>query len=100
MSVDPRLPWVLTYDVVNDRRRARLARFLEAHGHRVQWSVFEMLATPDELEAIVARALTGERFNPAEDSLRVYPLCAGCMGRVGVHGVAAPLLTPGRAVVL
>ncbi len=100
MSDDPRLPWVLTYDVVEDRRRAKLARFLEAHGHRVQFSVFEVLATPEELDTIVTRALTKDRFDAAEDSLRVYPLCAACMGRVRVHGVATPLLTPGRAVVL
>ena len=100
MSDDPRLPWVLTYDVVDDKRRARLARFLEAHGHRVQFSVFEVLVTPEELDKIVTRALVRERFDPAEDSLRVYPLCAGCMGRVQVHGVAEPVLTPGRAVVL
>lgn len=97
---DPRQPWVLVYDVIEDRRRAQLARYLEARGHRVQYSVFEVLATPAELDEILRGALVATRFDPGADSMRCYPLCAHCMERVRVHGVGAALLTPGKAVVL
>jgi len=97
---DGRSPWVLAYDVVDDRRRARLAKFLEAQGHRVQDSVFELLATADELGAVLKGAQRRERFDPGTDSLRVYPLCANCLGRATVLGAGAPVLTPGSPLVL
>lgn len=91
---------MLAYDVVEDRRRARLARFLETQGHRVQDSVFELLATADELSAVLKGAQHRERFDRATDSLRVYPLCASCLGKAMVLGAGAPVLTPGSPVVL
>ncbi|MBW1990880.1 MAG: CRISPR-associated endonuclease Cas2, partial [Deltaproteobacteria bacterium] len=33
--------WVVSYDIVDDRRRLRLAKLLTDYGHRVQKSVFE-----------------------------------------------------------
>ena len=97
---DGRSPWVLAYDVVDDRRRARLAKFLETQGHRVQDSVFELLATADELAAVLKGAQRHERFDAVTDSLRVYPLCANCLGRAKVLGAGAKVLSPGSPVVL
>ena len=97
---DPRRPWVIAYDVVHDDRRRRLAKYLEAHGHRVQDSVFELLATPDELTRVLDGAQKPRLFKPAEDGLRCYPLCASCLGGARVFGRSAPVLTPGAPVVL
>lgn len=97
---DERAPWVLAYDVVDDRRRQKLAQYLEARGHRVQDSVFELLATPDEMEAVLRGAVARERFDDGTDSLRCYPLCGRCLGGARVLGAGAPVLTPGRPLVL
>ena len=86
--------------MADDRRRTRLAKFLETQGHRVQDSVFELLATADELAAVLKGAQRHERFDAVTDSLRVYPLCANCLGRAKVLGAGAPVLSPGSPLVL
>ena len=48
-----RCTWVVSYDVADDKRRARVARRLQARGQRVQWSVFELLCTEAELNALL-----------------------------------------------
>jgi CRISPR-associated protein Cas2 len=92
--------WVLSYDVTDDTRRAKLHRFMESRGHRVQYSVFEVIATAEGLERLVAEATTSARFDPSEDSLRVYPLCAACQTEVRVLGCGASFNAPGLPIIL
>jgi CRISPR-associated protein Cas2 len=68
---------LVTYDVATDtaagrRRLRRVAKVCEAHGQRVQKSVFECIVNAAELEVLKHR-LAGE-INPREDSLRIYRL--------------------------
>jgi CRISPR-associated protein Cas2 len=37
---------LVVYDIADDRRRLKLANFLEGHGRRVQESVFECFIVP------------------------------------------------------
>ncbi|MFO0695987.1 MAG: CRISPR-associated endonuclease Cas2 [Polyangiales bacterium] len=82
---------VITFDVADDRIRARLTKSLLARGSRVQKSVFEVpdlapsayLRMRSELERIV---------DPTTDSLRYYRLCETCRGRIEHHGVGPGLL--------
>jgi len=92
--------WVLAYDVADDRRRARMAKFLEARGQRVQESVFEVLASADELDALLRAATEGERFDAAVDSVRAWPLCAACQPMARVVGVGPAVSAPGKPIVL
>lgn len=62
---------VIAYDIPDDRRRARLARFLEGYGERVQKSVFECDLQPTEYERLVAEL--ARRWCEG-DALRVYRL--------------------------
>jgi len=83
--------YVIVYDVVEDRRRRKLAKYLESLGERVQKSVFELYLTPAELERVLKRAKRLIKLD--EDSLRVYDLCAACRKKVtslGVGQVTAP----------
>ena len=66
---------VVSYDLPNDRRRTRLANALEDFGVRVQYSVFECLLTPDQIERL--RTRMASLLDPAEDSVRIYRLCQG-----------------------
>ena len=92
--------WLLSYDVTDDGRRTKLHHFMESRGHRVQFSVFEVIATTEALEALVAQATAPSRFKAAEDSLRVYPLCGSCQAEVKVLGCGAAFNSPGRPIIV
>ena len=71
---------LVAYDVVSDRRRARLAKRLVDFLPRVQKSVFEG-EVPDhrfrELERVIQ-----DGIDPETDSVRIYHLCRRCWGSV------------------
>jgi len=47
--VEPARRWLIAYDIGQDDRRGRVARLLEAHGDRVQYSVFVVDLRPARL---------------------------------------------------
>ena len=69
--------YVIAYDVSDDRRRARVARFLEGWGRRVQKSLFECDLDRDELEAVIRRL--NELLDLREDRCHLYRLCGECV---------------------
>lgn len=56
---------LIAYDIVDDRRRARVAKCLERHGDRVQYSVFVVDAAPARLIRLTVelRRLVDERVD-------------------------------------
>lgn len=84
---------VVAYDVVDDRRRTRLADRLTELLHRVQKSVFEG-EVDENLLAKVYECIQAEA-DPGEDSVIVYHLCKHCLGTVDYWGVARPF-SPSR----
>ncbi len=90
--------FVVTYDIPDDRRRLRVARWLERFGTRVQYSVFEMYLSLEEWQQVRARL---ERWLvPGEDQVRVYRLCAACRQRIEVLGRGQPSPPPATVVVI
>jgi len=85
--------YLVTYDMpsspAGDRRRARLARYLEGLGLRVQMSVFELELPPLRLPVVCAEI--ENRIDSAEDSVRIYPLCGTCSAKVARLGSQAPV---------
>jgi len=71
-------------DVANDRRRTRLAKVLKDFGDRLQYSVFECHLDEPALDRLRRRAMA--TIDEAEDSLRLYRLCAACQDRRELHG--------------
>jgi CRISPR-associated protein Cas2 len=76
---------VVSYDIVDDSRRTRLAKALSDYGYRVQKSVFEcqvddrlFLEMKEEIEKMIDRET---------DSVRYYFLCGRCQGNVEVSGL-------------
>lgn len=69
--------WLISYDIVDDKSRARVAKILEAWGDRMQYSVFECELTSPELKALQTEL--NEFIEPTEDSLRYYPICTTCL---------------------
>jgi len=89
--------YVLAYDICDNKRRARLAKWMEAIGDRVQGSVFEAWLTEEELAKLLVKAK--KKLVEDEDSLRVYPICAACRGRVKHWGQIRTVEEPGAKIV-
>ncbi len=77
--------FVVVYDVVDDKRRLKIARYLESIGERAQKSVFEVYLTPQELEKLLRRMK--KLINEEEDGVRVYQLCENCRAKVHSLGL-------------
>lgn len=79
--------YIVTYDIVDDRRRTRLAKALKDFGNRVQYSVFECLMGSKELCKM--RERIANLTNHGEDSVRIYSMCGECEGKVEIIGTGA-----------
>lgn len=77
--------FVVPYDVKDNARRRKVADLLQDYGHRVQFSVFEVRLSPEELRNLLVRLKAA--LDEEVDSLRLYPLCSRCQGRVWTLGV-------------
>ena len=75
---------VVSYDVTDDRRRARLAAALLDFGQRVQYSVFECQLEPGQIDRLRARLLA--EIESTEDSVRLYHFCRDCGAKTEIHG--------------
>ncbi len=70
---------VISYDIVEDGRRNKIADLLKDYGARVQYSVFECNINNETLRALIGQ-LDG-LIDRREDSIRVYMVCEGCLTR-------------------
>ncbi|KIR01322.1 CRISPR-associated protein Cas2 [Lachnospiraceae bacterium TWA4] len=81
--------YLISYDVVNDRLRNKIAKKLEDYGIRVQYSVFECQLTNRQYKKLYAEliSLTLERNNESEEvNIRIYPLCVNCENKKVIIG--------------
>lgn len=76
---------VVCYDIPDDGRRLKVARYLEGWGMRVQRSVFECAVRDHQALERLVRGL-GRRLDGEEDRVRVYHLCERCRRQVRVLG--------------
>jgi CRISPR-associated protein Cas2 len=88
--------YVIAYDVSDDGRRSRLARFLEGWGRRVQKSVFECDLSADELRRVHRRI--SELIEVSEDRCHIYRLCGECVPERLVLGSELELQLEGPIV--
>ena len=95
---------LISYDLEDDRLRTKLAKLLEGHGHRVQFSVFECHLTTSEyrallehLQAFYAGVQAAE--TPSRFSVRCYRLCAACEQRIDIVGEGEVSTDPGYYLV-
>ncbi len=75
---------VVSYDVVDDRRRLKVAKVLTGYGRRVQKSVFE--CDLDERRSLKMKQEVDRLIDHQEDSVRYYVLCPRCRRSVEVSG--------------
>jgi CRISPR-associated protein Cas2 len=76
--------YVIAYDISEDSKRNRVARFLEGWGRRVQKSVFECGLGPEDLAEVLAGLR--EMLDANEDRCHIYGICTECLRRRTVVG--------------
>lgn len=79
------MKYVIAFDIVNDRTRARAVKILSEYAYRVQKSVFESLASKETLEEIEKKL--EKILDKKKDSVRIYPLCGKCEPEVRIIGI-------------
>jgi len=70
--------YVVAYDIGDDKVRLRVARLLQAHGVRVQESVFECVLDHAQVDSLTHR-LAGLLHDIDDAEIRFYRLCAACL---------------------
>lgn len=83
--------YLVTYDIIDDKRRAKLAKALKDYGDRVQYSVFECLLEPP----LFGQMLTRIRriIRQEKDSVRIYPICQRCENESRIIGLGKVIET-------
>ena len=79
---------VISYDIVDDHRRTRLAKLLCDFGRRVQKSVFE--CNLDEKRLLEVKNKIERAIDHQVDSVRYYHLCQRCLPAVEFSGLGSP----------
>jgi CRISPR-associated protein Cas2 len=80
---------VISYDISDDRRRARVLNALKSYGQHVQYSVFECELSRQAYVRLRSR-LDAAIEARAGDSIRYYFLCDACGDRVERIGGPRP----------
>jgi CRISPR-associated protein Cas2 len=88
---------LIVYDIPDDKRRNKLAKFLEGYGRRIQLSVFECFLNLDEMRQV--HQLVIDRVQPDEDNVRFYWISAEAISRVLTIGSLEPSPPPSFYVI-
>ena len=80
--------YVVAYDSPSDRRRTKIHKTLSGFGQWTQFSLFECHLT--DKQYLQLRQRLERHVKPEEDSIRFYPLCSGCTGKVETVGGQKP----------
>lgn len=76
---------IVSYDIVETKKRTKIAKALTSYGKRVQYSVFECDVELKKLEELKKRVLPFVDLE--KDSLRIYRLCQACTSQIESYGV-------------
>lgn len=76
---------LISYDIIDDKRRGRVARKLQDYGQRVQYSVFECILSKEQYQELLGKLKP--ELDVKKDSLRVYRLCNACSKHIASFGV-------------
>jgi len=92
------LLYVVAYDIPDDKRRKKVSDLLLGYGRRVQYSVFELVVSPEKFEQL--RQRLKKLVKLSEDSVRFYPLSKHTLGQVEAWGVGPDVTeAPGSVII-
>ena len=72
MTHAKRTYWLVCYDIRHPKRLARVHRFMKQEGIPLQYSVFLVPGTRQDMHEMLARL--EERIDQREDDVRAYPI--------------------------
>lgn len=75
---------VISYDIVDNKKRYRVMKLLKSNGFHVQKSVFECILTPKQLGGLKQRL--SKIIDSQTDSVRIYELCNTCETATAIIG--------------
>lgn len=75
---------MISYDVVDDKNRLKLAKFLKDYGSRVQKSVFECNLSGKTYGSV--KSGVEKIINKRKDRVRYHRICKGCADKVEISG--------------
>ncbi|OQX79154.1 MAG: CRISPR-associated endonuclease Cas2 [Candidatus Omnitrophica bacterium 4484_70.1] len=75
---------VVSYDIIDDRVRQRVANILEDYGVRVQYSVFEVEI--DEKHFGIMKERIFKEIDKTSDKIHFYFLCNDCKKKIEYVG--------------
>jgi CRISPR-associated protein Cas2 len=90
--------FLVSYDIINDNRRTKLAKRLLDYGKRVQFSVFECNLARSKYVEMKKEIL--DFVNEEEDSLRIYKLCQNCFNKIESIGVKEGYESGEKAIIV
>jgi CRISPR-associated protein Cas2 len=90
------LLYLVTYDIVCNKRRQKVSDLLCGYGRRVQYSVFECVLSGSKYQELRDRL---RRHIKDEDSIRFYPLSGHTLGQIEVWGGPPVLAPPGSVII-
>ena len=73
---------LIIYDIIDNRKRNKLAKFLQGYGFRIQKSAFEAFLTKSLYQKMLREIKV---FVSPEDSIRIYKIIG--KGQVTVMGI-------------
>lgn len=76
---------IISYDIVEDRRRTKLLKLLKGYGTRVQYSVFECDLTAAQL--VTALGEIRNLVDLTTDSIRCYQIDQADVRRIQILGI-------------
>ncbi len=77
--------YLISYDISDDKRRAKILKILKSYGVRVQFSVFEGDSTGRTIRELKSKIR--EIIDLKIDSVRLYPLCDNCQVNLEIEGL-------------
>ncbi len=83
---------IISYDIVEDKRRTKVMKLLKGYGTRVQYSVFECLLSASDLLKL-GRELR-DLIDLNTDSVRCYQLDLAAVQRIAIYGIGKVTTEP------
>jgi len=80
---------IITYDISDDKVRAKFSKFLKKFGRKIQYSVYEIDNSPRVLNNIKTEInLRYEKLFEGSDSVLIFSVCEGCEKKIMRFGYA------------
>jgi CRISPR-associated protein Cas2 len=81
--------WIVSYDIISDKRRRKVMNILLSYGRRAQYSVFE--CDISDRQQMTLEGKLRKEIDEDEDDVRFYPLNQADISRVRTLGNKAKL---------